>query len=107
MTRHRSHSIELKRPQEFIAGETVPGLAQRHDVPRNPIRIRVAKHEAEPSDAGAADLLQASEAEIAALERLVGRRALELEFPKGASRSARWPRGGQSDIAHLSTQWYR
>ena len=49
-------------------------------------------------DAGAADLLQAYEARIAALERLVGRQALELEFLKGALRSARLPRSGPTSV---------
>jgi hypothetical protein len=35
-------------------------------------------------DAQAADLLQEYEAKIAALERMVGRQALEIEFLKGA-----------------------
>ena len=41
MPRHRSHSIEFKRQvaQEFIAGETLHGLAKRHDISRNLIRI--------------------------------------------------------------------
>ena len=57
---------------------------------RNLIRIWVAKFEAGPfdDDAQAADLIQEYEAKIAALERLVGRQALELEFLKGASRTA-------------------
>ena len=60
MAKHRSHSIEFKRQvaQEFIAGETLHGLAQRHDVSRNLIRIWVAKYEAgafdEDADAAAA-----------------------------------------------------
>ncbi|MBP1884772.1 transposase-like protein [Ensifer mexicanus] len=47
MARHRSHSIEFKRQvvQEFIAGETLHGLAKRHDVSRNLIRIWVRKYE--------------------------------------------------------------
>ena len=36
-----------------------------------------------PDEAGAADLIQAYEARIAALERLVGKQALELEFLRG------------------------
>jgi transposase len=39
-------------------------------------------------DAAAADLLQQYEARIAALERLVGKQALELEFLKGGQRNA-------------------
>ena len=102
MAKHRSHSIEFKRQvaQEFIAGETLHGLAQRHDVSRNLIRIWVAKYEAGAfdEDASAADLLQAYEAKIAALERLVGRQALELEFLKGALRTARLPRSGPTSV---------
>jgi transposase-like protein len=38
MPRHRSHSIEFKRQvaEEFVAGETLHGLAKRHDISRNP-----------------------------------------------------------------------
>jgi transposase len=102
MAKHRSHSIEFKRQvaQEFIAGETLHGLAQRHDLSRNLIRIWVAKYEAGAfdEDAGAAELLQEYEAKIAALERMVGRQALELEFLKGALRSARSPRSGPTSV---------
>jgi transposase len=92
MARHRSHSIKFKRQvaQEFITGETLYGLAKRHDVSRNLIRVWVRKLEtgAFDDDARAADLLQEYEAKIAALERMVGRQALEIEFLKGALRSA-------------------
>ena len=60
--RHRTHSIEFKRQvaQEFLAGETLHGLAKRHDICRNLIRIWVQKYEAGDldEDAAAADLLQ-------------------------------------------------
>ena len=48
MAKHRSHSIEFKRQvaQEYLAGETLHGLAKRHDISRNLIRIWVAKYEA-------------------------------------------------------------
>jgi transposase len=61
-----------------------------HDLCRNLIRVWVAKYEAGAfdDDAGAADLIQAYEARIAALERLVGKQALELEFLRGVSVSA-------------------
>jgi transposase len=89
---HRSHSVAFKRQvvEEFLAGETLHGLAKRHDICRNLIRVWVAKYEAGAfdEDASAADLIQAYEARIAALERLVGKQALELEFLKGASASA-------------------
>jgi len=98
MPKYRAHSIEFKRQvaQEYLAGETLHGLAQRHDISRNLIRVWVARYEAGAfdDDATAADVIQAYEARIAALERLVGRQALELEFLKGASRSALRPRSG-------------
>jgi transposase-like protein len=87
MTRHRSHSIEFKRQvaQDYVAGETLHALAKRHDVSRNLIRVWVAKYEAGAfdDDAQAADLIQEYEAKIAALERMVGRQALEIEFLRG------------------------
>ena len=86
MARHRCYSIDFKRQvaQEFIAGETLHGLAKRHDISRNLIRVWVARYEggAFDEDARAADLIQEYEAKIVALERLVGRQALELEFLK-------------------------
>ena len=98
MARHRSHSIAFKRQvaQEFLAGETLHGLAKRHDISRNLIRLWVQKYEtgAFDDDATAADLIQHYEARIAALERLVGKQALELEFLKGAVKSAARPRSG-------------
>jgi len=92
MANHRIHSIEFKRQvaQEFLAGETLHGLSKRHDICRNLIRVWVQKYEAGAfdEDVQTADLLQQYEARIAALERLVGKQALELEFLKGALRSA-------------------
>jgi len=102
MTNHRSHSIEFKRQvaQEFSAGETLHALSSRHDVSRNLIRIWVRKFEAGAfdDDAQAADLLQRYEAKIAALERMVGRQALEIEFLKGALRSTPRPRSASTSV---------
>ena len=102
MAKHRSHSIEFKRQvaQEFIAGETLHALSSRHDVSRNLIRIWVRKFEAGAfdDDAQAADLLQRYEAKIAALERMVGRQALEIEFLKGALRSTPRPRSASTSV---------
>ena len=102
MPKHRSHSIEFKRQiaQEFIAGETLHALAKRHDVSRNLIRIWVKKLEAGAfdEDARAADLLQEYEAKIAALERMVGRQALEIEFLKGALKNAPRPRSETTSV---------
>ena len=92
MAKHRSHSVAFKRQvaQEFVAGETLHGLSKRHDISRQLIRIWVGKYEAGAldDDVQAADLLQEYEAKIAALERMVGRQALEIEFLKGALKSA-------------------
>ena len=59
MVKHRSHSIDFKRQvaQEFLAGETLHGLAKRHDISRNLIRVWVEKYEAGAfdDDARAAD----------------------------------------------------
>ena len=89
MARHRTHSVELKRQitQQFVAGGTLHALAKRHDLSRNLIRIWVGKLEtgAFDDDAQAADMLEDYEAKITALERMVGRQALEIEFPKGVS----------------------
>jgi transposase-like protein len=102
MAKHRSHSIEFKRQvaQEFIAGETLHSLSSRHNVSRNLIRIWVRKFEsgAFDDDAQAADLLQDYEAKIAALERMVGRQALEIEFLKGALKSAPRPRSASTSV---------
>ena len=102
VAKHRTYSIEFKRQvaQEFLAGESLHGLSRRHDVSRNLIRVRVAKLEAGTydEDAEAADLLQEYEAKIAALERLVGRQALEIEFLKGALKSAPRPRSATTSV---------
>jgi transposase len=48
MTKHRSHGAAFKRQvaQEFIAGETLHGLSQRHDISRQLVRIWVSKYDA-------------------------------------------------------------
>jgi transposase len=96
MAKHRTHSVEFKRQvsQECLGGETLHGLSKRHDVSRNLIRIWVDKFQAGAldEDVASADLLGTYEARIAALERLVGKQALELEFLKGALQPRRRPR---------------
>ncbi|WP_131113309.1 transposase [Lichenihabitans psoromatis] len=103
MSQHRTHSVEFKRQvvQEYLAGETLHGLAKRHDLSRNLIRIWVDKFQAGAldQDLGAADLLQAYEARIAALERLVGKQALELDFLKGASHASLRPKSVPVSLA--------
>jgi hypothetical protein len=77
-------------------GEPLHALAKRYDLSRNMIRIWVKKLEAGAldEDAHAADLLQDYEAKIAALERMVGRQALEIEFLKGALKTHRGREAG-------------
>ena len=92
MTKHRSHSAAFKGQvaEEFLAGETLHALVKRHDISRQLIRIWVGKFEAGAldDDVQAADLIQEYEAKIAALERMVGRQALEIELLKGALKHA-------------------
>lgn len=100
--RHRSHSMEFKRQvvQEYLGGETLHGLSKRHDVSRQLIRVWLEKYEFGEfdDDAQAADLIQQYEARIAALERLVGKQALELEFLKGALQNTPRPRNGTTSV---------
>jgi len=102
MPRHRSHSTDFKRQivAEYHAGETLHALSRRHDLSRNLIRIWIEKAEAGAldQDLASAEFLSAYEARIAALERLVGRQALEIEFLKGAQTSARSPRSGPTSV---------
>ena len=48
MAKHRTHSIAFKRQvvQEYLAGETLHGLARRHELSRTLIGIWVDKYEA-------------------------------------------------------------
>ena len=96
MAKHRTHSVAFKRQvaEEFIAGEALHALSKRHDISRQLIRIWVGKLEAGAldDDVQAADLLQEYEARIAALERMVGRQALEIEMLKGALKQAPRPK---------------
>ncbi len=100
-TQHR-YSIEFKRQvvQEYQTGETLHGLAKRHGISRNLVRIWAAKAEAGEfdDDLAAASILQEYEARIGALERLVGRLTLENEFLKGASRQPRQPASGTTSV---------
>jgi transposase-like protein len=102
MAKHRTHSVEFKRQvvQEFLGGESLHALAKRHGISRNLIKIWVAKYEAGglDSDTAAADVLADYEARIAALERLVGKLALENEFLKGVSRDVRQPRSASTSV---------
>jgi transposase len=104
MTRHRSHSVEFKRQvvHEFLAGQSLQGLAVRHDLSRNLIRIWIEKYQVGAFDeetVADADLLQRYEARIASLERLVGKQAMELELLQTAMKSAARLKGISSPAA--------
>jgi len=73
---------------------------QRHDISRQLIRIRVGKFEAGAldEDVQAADLIQEYEGRIAALERLVGKQALELDLLKGALKHAPRPKSAITSV---------
>jgi hypothetical protein len=74
-TSHPQHRVQASGRAGYLAGETLHGLAGRHDLARNLIRIWIQKFEAGAFDdeAVAADTIQAYEARIAALEGLLGR----------------------------------
>ena len=104
--RHRSHSAEFRR--QVVAAhhgrETLHALARRRELTRNLIRIWVEKAQVGALGRGgaSADPLTAHEARIAALERLVGRLALEIEFFKGGVRSGHSRRSAPTSAASPS-----
>jgi transposase-like protein len=94
MAQHRSYPIAFKRQiaQDFLSGKvSLHGLAKRNDICRNLIRVWVEKYERGEfdDDAEAANLLAQYQARIAALERMVGRLALENELLKMTSQAFR------------------
>ena len=86
MRRHRRHSTAFKRQvvEEYLAGAALHALARTHDVCRNLIRVWIETYEAGEfeEEIEAANTLHEHEARIAALERLVGRQALEIELSR-------------------------
>ena len=94
---HRVRTPPVKR----LAGETLHGLGRRHDLLRNLIRIWIQKFEAGAFDdeATAADTIQTYESRIAALERLVGRQALEIECLKEALKHGPRPECAAFDLS--------
>ena len=100
--RHRRHSTAKKREivEAYLNGEALHALSKEHDVCRNLIRVWIEKYERGEydDDAVEADLIPEYEARIAALERLVGRQALELEFLKGAQKRGASPRSGVGSV---------
>jgi hypothetical protein len=66
--------------------------------PHRPSRPSRFEAGAFDEDVEAAGLLQEYEAKIAALERMVGRQALEIEFLKGALKNAPRPRSAPTSV---------
>lgn len=102
MVKHRTYSVEFKRQiaQEYLGGETLHGLARRHSISRNLIRIWVDKYEAGQldEDVELAANLEAYEAKIAALERKVGQLTMELEFLKKTEQQRRRQRSALPSV---------
>ena len=100
--RHRRHSTAKKREivEAYLNGEALHVLGKRHDICRNLIRIWIEKYERGEydDDAVEVDLLPEYEARVAALERLVGRQALEIEFLKEARKHAPSRRSGPGSV---------
>src|SRR5690606_2841814 len=89
--KRRTFSIDVKKEAvaEYLGGETLHRVARRSRIDPSLLRIWVEKHEAGDfdSETASAELVSAFERKIGALERLVGRQALEIEFLKGALRA--------------------
>ena len=86
MAHHRNYSIEFKRQvvQEYLGGEALNGLAKRHRISRNLIRLWRTKYEAGEfsGDAALACTFEEYESRIALLERKVGQLAIENDLLK-------------------------
>ena len=103
MARYRSFSIEFKRQivREYLAGEvSLHGLAKRHRIARNLIRLWLTKYEAGEfnEEAAMAASVEEYEARIAALERKVGQLAMENDLLKKTLPNARSPSAASSSI---------
>lgn len=100
--KHRRHSTAKKREvvEAYFKGESMRALSQKHDICRTLIPIWIDKYERGEFDDDALEeeLLPEYEARIAALERLVGRQALEIEFLKGARRCERLQRNAPTSV---------
>lgn len=96
--KNRVYSLAFKRQValEFLGGASIASLSKRHDLYPPQIRTWARKYEEGGlnSDARMAGLVRDYERRIAALEQLVGKQALELEFLKGALKPPRLPKDG-------------
>ena len=116
MAKQEPHSTDLKRKvvQEYLAGETLHGLARRHNLPRNLVRIWVDNHLYPTRDgelyegpvlediAALAQTISECETRIEAIERLVARRAAEFETERRARAQESEPHGASASGAASS-----
>jgi transposase-like protein len=102
MMKHRSHSAAFKRlvAEAYRGGESAQEVSRRHGVSRNLVRIWVSKLDegALGDDVVTAELIDGYEAKIAALERMVGRQALEIDFLKGALKPTAPPKSATMSV---------
>jgi len=103
MARYRSYSIEFKRQvaSEYLGGDvSMHGLAKRHRLSRQLIRLWVAKYEAGEfsEEAAMATSVLEYEVRIAALERKVGQLTMENDLLKKTLSGSRFPNGASSSI---------
>ena len=100
--KRRTFSIDFKKEvvAEYVGGDPLHRVARRHGLHPGLLRVWVEKAEAGDfeSEAASAELVSAYERKIGALERLVGRQALEIEFLKGALRARPSPRSVSTSV---------
>jgi transposase len=100
--KRRTFTVDFKKEvvAEYLGGETLHRVARRHHLEPSLLRIWVEKAEAGDfdSEAASAELVAAYERKIGALERLVGRQALEIEFLKGALRARPSPKSAPISV---------
>ncbi|CAH2603518.1 transposase [Rhodovastum atsumiense] len=111
MTKNRSFSIAFKRQvvQEYLAGENLNRIARRHGIARNLLAIWVDKFAAGAFDDPARELhlLPAYKERIAALERMVGRQALEIEKLRDKLGNTRPAAAVPANLGTISAPWNR
>lgn len=100
--KHRRHSMATKREvvETYLDGEPISALARRYDLSPTLIQVWLDKYEQGEFDDEAVeeDLVPDYEARIAALERLVGRQALEIEFLKRVRAHQRSRRSANTSV---------
>ncbi len=92
------HKLAFKRQValEFLRGAELAVMARRHDLYPSQIRTWARKYEEGSlnTDVRMAGLVRDYEKRIAALEQLVGKQTLEIEFLKGALKLPALPKNG-------------